>query len=73
MGLGVGLLLSAVGAVLAFAVNTTVSGVNIHTIGVILMIVGAIGLFVSLLWARRAAPLATFGRRETVVHERDVL
>ena len=33
MGLGVGLILAAVGAVLAFAVDTTVSGVNIHTVG----------------------------------------
>ena len=40
MGLGVGLFLAAVGAVLAFAVNTTVSGVNIHTVGWILLIVG---------------------------------
>ena len=40
MGLGVGLILAAVGAVLAFAVNTTVNGVDIHTIGWILLIVG---------------------------------
>ena len=33
MGLGVGLVLTAEGAILALAVNTTVSGVNIHTIG----------------------------------------
>ena len=37
MGLGVGLILAAVGAVLAFAVNATVSGVDIHTIGWILL------------------------------------
>ena len=40
MGLGVGLILAAVGAVLAFAVNTSVNGVDIHTIGWILLIVG---------------------------------
>ena len=40
MGLGVGFLLAAVGAVLAFAVNATVSGVNIHAVGWILLIVG---------------------------------
>ena len=33
MGLGVSILLIAAGAILAFAVNTTVSGVDIHTIG----------------------------------------
>jgi hypothetical protein len=44
MGLGVGLILAAVGAVLAFAVNATVSGVDIHTIGWILLIVGIVGI-----------------------------
>lgn len=48
MGVGTGLLLIAVGAVLRFAVSVTTSGFNIHTIGVILMIVGAIGLLISL-------------------------
>ena len=44
MGLGVGIFLAAVGAVLAFAVNKDVSGVNIHTIGWILLIVGIVQL-----------------------------
>ena len=48
MGLGVGLILAAVGAVLAFAVNATVSGVDIHTIGWILLIVGIVGILLSL-------------------------
>ena len=39
MGLGIGLILAAVGAVLAFAVDATVSGIEIHTIGWILLIV----------------------------------
>ena len=42
MGLGVGLILAAAGAVLAFAVDTEVSGVNIHTIGWILLIAGSL-------------------------------
>jgi hypothetical protein len=42
-------LLIAVGAILVFAVNTTAKGVNIHTIGVILMIVGGIGLLASMI------------------------
>ncbi len=33
MGIGVSLLLIAVGAILAFAVNTTVTGIEVHTIG----------------------------------------
>jgi hypothetical protein len=49
MGIGVGLFLVAVGAVLTWAVNATVSGVDINTVGVILMIVGAIGLLLDLI------------------------
>jgi uncharacterized membrane protein YGL010W len=65
MGLGVGLLLSAVGAVLAFAVNTTVSGVNIHTIGWILLIVGIVGILLSLVfWSSWAGP-GYYSRRRT--------
>ncbi len=45
MGLGISLFLLAVGAVLTFALDVESSGgVNIDTIGVILMIVGGIGL-----------------------------
>jgi Domain of unknown function (DUF6458) len=54
MGIGVSIFLIAVGAVLAFAVSVTVSGIDLATVGVILMIVGAIGLVVDLLiWAPR--------------------
>jgi hypothetical protein len=50
MGIGVGILLTAVGAVLAFAVSidTSGSGVNLHTIGVILLIVGILGILLSM-------------------------
>ena len=44
MGIGVSVFLLAVGAILAFAVDLTVSGLDLATVGVILMIVGAIGL-----------------------------
>jgi hypothetical protein len=50
MSIGTSLLLIAVGAVLRFAVHVSTSGFNLHTIGVILMIVGAIGLVLSLFW-----------------------
>ena len=43
MGLGVSILLIAAGAILAFAVNAQVSGVDIQTIGWILLIVGIVG------------------------------
>ena len=50
MGIGTSLLLIAIGAVLRFAITVSAHGFNIHTIGVILMIVGAVGLVISLLW-----------------------
>ena len=71
MGLGVGIFLAAVGAVLAFAVNTNASGVNIHTIGWILLIVGIIGIVLSMIfWSSWAGP-GYFGsrRRTTYVDE----
>ncbi len=49
MDFGVSLFLIAVGAILDFAVNASVNGVNIHTVGVILMIAGGIGILLSLL------------------------
>lgn len=49
MGIGVSIFLIAVGAILTFAVDATLSGVSIQTIGVILMIVGALGLIVTML------------------------
>jgi hypothetical protein len=54
MGIGVSIFLIAVGAILTFAVHATLSGVSIQTIGVILMVVGALGLIVTLLiWGPR--------------------
>lgn len=66
MYIGTSIFLIALGAILAFAVTATVAGIDIHTAGVILMAVGAVGLLVSLLytavWSDRrrhadAAPL----------------
>ena len=49
MGIGASIFLIALGAVLAFAVDVSVSGFDLDTIGVILMVVGVIGLAVSML------------------------
>jgi Flp pilus assembly protein TadB len=63
MRIGGSLLLIAVGAVLTWAVNTNdTHGFNINTAGVILMVVGAIGLVVSLVWMSTR-------RRTDVVHQ----
>ena len=59
---GISLFLIAVGAILYFAVNASVSGLEITTIGLILMIVGGIGF----LWSLFALSQA---RRTEVVHE----
>ena len=48
MGIGTSIFLIAVGAILKFAVNADVSGLEISTIGLILMIVGIVGLLISL-------------------------
>jgi hypothetical protein len=48
VGISTSILLLAVGAILRFAVTVTTTGFNIHAIGVILMIVGALGLVISL-------------------------
>jgi hypothetical protein len=72
MGLGVGIVLAAVGAVLAFAVSATVSGVNIHAVGWILLIVGIVGILLSMIfWSSWAGPGYFTGsrRRTTYVEE----
>lgn len=50
MGFGASLVLIAVGAILRWAVTASTTGVNIHTVGLILLIVGGIGFVISLLW-----------------------
>ena len=53
MGIGVSIFLLALGAILAFAVDVQANGIDINTVGVILMVVGAIGLATSFLfWDR---------------------
>jgi hypothetical protein len=61
MRIGSSLVLIAVGAILKFAVTTTVSGINLSTVGVVLMVVGFSGLVISLVMASTA-------RRTQVVH-----
>jgi hypothetical protein len=50
MGVGVSLLLIAAGAILTWAVSAEASGVDLNTVGVILMVVGGIGLVLSLVF-----------------------
>ena len=70
MGLGVSIFLIAVGAILTWAVNATVSGLELNTIGVILMVVGVIGLAVTMLILNGGGGgWYGGGRRTTVVED----
>ena len=70
MGIGVSLILIAAGAILTWAVNATVSGLDINTVGVILMVVGVVGLVLSLLfWTSWGAVGGTRRRTTTYVDE----
>lgn len=68
MGIGVSLILIAVGAVLAFAVHVTTSGFNVHTVGYILLIVGAVGALLSLVFWSSWGGVGG-ARRRTVVED----
>jgi heme/copper-type cytochrome/quinol oxidase subunit 2 len=50
MGIGTSLFLIALGAILRFAVHVTARGFSVHSVGIILIIVGIVGLVISLLW-----------------------
>jgi beta-lactamase regulating signal transducer with metallopeptidase domain len=65
MGLGTSIFLIALGAILKFAVTATVSGISIATVGTILMIVGIVGLLISLFYLLQA------DRRDVVVAPRE--
>jgi Domain of unknown function (DUF6458) len=66
MGLGVGIFLIAVGAILTFAVNTTSTAVNVDAVGWILMAVGFVSVLLSLIfWSTWAGPGYWSGRRRT--------
>jgi Domain of unknown function (DUF6458) len=86
VGVGVSLVLIAVGAILTWAVTAEIEGLDLTAVGVILLVVGLLGLVLSLIfWSswggvhRRAAYVeggpvrgAAPRRRTTVVEEDDV-
>ena len=66
MGFGVSLILIAVGLILALAVNTDSSAVDIQTVGWIVTIIGAVGLVLSMIfWNSWAGPGYWSSRRRT--------
>lgn len=66
MPLGTSIFLIAVGAILRYAVTATTSGINLQTVGTILIIVGIVGLILSLLY------MLSWGPRRAVARERVV-
>jgi hypothetical protein len=70
MGIGGSLFLVAIGAILAFAVEVDTEGFNLNTIGIILMIVGVVGILLSMMfWSSWGG----FGRSDrTVIRDREV-
>ncbi|MEX0868180.1 MAG: DUF6458 family protein [Nitriliruptoraceae bacterium] len=78
MRIGVSIFLIALGAILRFALETSVEGINLGTTGMILMVVGAIGLVISLVFwssfspSRRRAQMASDGRAQVASTEEEV-
>ena len=69
MGIGVSLILIAAGAILAFAVHvSTSSAFNLHTIGIILLVVGIVGAVLSMIFWSSWGGFG--GNRETTVVQR---
>ena len=65
MGITISILFIAAGAILRWAVTATTSGVNLHTVGMILFVVGIVGAALSLaFWSSWGGV-----RRDTVIHE----
>lgn len=72
MATGISLFFLAVGAILTFAVETSVDGVDLDTIGVILMVIGLLGmLFALVLWDSWSP--RPYRNDEVVVGQRDVV
>jgi len=70
MGIGTSIFLIAVGAILRYAVTASVSGIDIATVGTILLIVGVVGLLISLLYMTLWADRTRAPADREVVRER---
>jgi hypothetical protein len=70
VGIGVSILLIAAGAILIWGVTGEVAGFDIDAIGVILLVVGALGLLLSMIfWSSWGGPGYWTSRRRTYVDE----
>ena len=66
MGIVARLVIFAVGAILRYAVTATSPDFNVHTVGVILMIVGAVGFVLSLIFWASWGGFGGYRRRRTI-------
>ena len=73
MAIGTGIFLMVVGAVLTFALNTTVEAVNLDAVGWICMIAGAAAIIISLIVSSQSTRTTHREIRETKPESRDVL
>lgn len=70
MSIGVGIFLMVLGAIMAFAMEATTPGINVNTLGVILLLIGLVVVLYSLLFGSHLSP---WGRRRVVVRRRTVV
>ena len=73
MALGASLFMLAVGAILTFAINASVRGVDVTAIGVIFMVVGILGVAMSMLFLASFAPFYRGGGGDTTIIREDVV
>ncbi|MEU7820752.1 DUF6458 family protein [Catellatospora sp. NPDC049133] len=70
MGIGASLFLIALGAILTFALDVSISGLDLDVVGWILMVVGALGMVLTLtIWSSRRRPAVTTAPTERRVIE----
>ena len=67
MSIGVGIFLMVVGAILAFAVQTDVPGINVNSLGIILLLIGLVAVLYSLVFWSNLTP---WGRRRIIARRR---
>ena len=70
MGFGLSLVMTAAGAILAWAVNVSSTTVNVHAVGWVLFVIGIVGMVLSLVfWSSWAGPGYLVHGRRTVVDD----
>lgn len=74
MRISAALFLIAIGAILAWAVTAHIRGINVHVVGVVLMLVGVVGAVLELIWwvTGRRSPFITRTPNAVYIDERDL-